>query len=101
MGQLLLEQVRFSQAAVEGQQLLHPVALVLVQVPPAAQHQPAIATKRAAGLAALAGELGRENSARHWGVARVSRLHTAFSHIVKVFLRRTTRTYLKIAEVAS
>src|SRR3989442_56950 len=58
MGELLLEQVGFGEAAVERQQLLDQATLVALQMRPAAQEHPPLAPQQAAGGAALAEELG-------------------------------------------
>jgi len=55
LGQLLLEQIGLGQAAIEGEQVAEGLALLPVEVGPAAQQQPALAADERAGLWSTAG----------------------------------------------
>ena len=62
VGQLLLEEMRFGQATVEGQELADVLALAAVEIAPRVEQQPPLAAQGRPGRAALAEELARRVS---------------------------------------
>src|SRR5438128_1958258 len=56
--ELLLEQIRLGQAAVEGEELAEGLAVLAVEMRPAPQEEPALAAHQPPRRAALAKELG-------------------------------------------